>query len=422
MRAWAWSVSLGLLLLGCGGCGDGDAPTGPDLPPADTRDGRWARDVSQLASQLEARHADLFARVPPARFASEVAFLQEDIPSLDDPGVVVRMMRLVALVGDSHTTLGWERYRGFQRLPLELAWFSDGIHVVAATKDLQDVLGARVLRIGMVSIDTALDRLRELVPHENDSWFRFNAPSLLVVPEILREQLIVPDTAAVELELALRTGGESVSLALSPGSTGERVAIASDPLPLYRQRPNDNYWFTFLQDSQLLYAQYRRASDMQSESVASFTARFLAFLDENPVLAVVLDLRNNQGGNSSLLEPLIAGLEARPQWSSGDGLYVVIGRATFSSGLLNAYSLHERTRAILVGEPTGGKPNHFGEVRDFSLTYSGLRVTYSTRFFQIIRDADPASLEPAIRVELSSRDVIEGRDPALETILTYVGP
>ncbi len=56
-------------------------------------------------------------------------------------------------------------------------------------------------------------------------------------------------------------------------------------------------------------------------------------------------------------------------------IFVVIGRRTFSSGLLNAHDLAARTRAILIGEPTGGKPNSYGEVESFTLPRSGLRAT-----------------------------------------------
>ena len=44
---------------------------------------------------------------------------------------------------------------------------------------------------------------------------------------------------------------------------------------------------------------------------------------------------------------------------------LLIGRATFSSAQMNAQQFRDRTKAILVGEPTGQKPNHFGEIKNF---------------------------------------------------------
>lgn len=44
-------------------------------------------------------------------------------------------------------------------------------------------------------------------------------------------------------------------------------------------------------------------------------------------------------------------------------LFVIIGRSTFSAAMFLVGDLEEHTRAIFIGEPTGGKPNHFGSKR-----------------------------------------------------------
>jgi hypothetical protein len=93
----------------------------------------------------------------------------------------------------------------------------------------------------------------------------------------------------------------------------------------------------------------------------------------------------------------------------------VIGRKTFSSGLLNALSL-ARAGATLAGEPTAGKPSHHGEVKMFPLPRSGLIVTYSTKIFE-----DPNhkgdSLVPDLAAETTYADWAAGRDPVLDAIL-----
>ena len=90
--------------------------------------------------------------------------------------------------------------------------------------------------------------------------------------------------------------------------------------------------------------------------------------------------------------------------------------AAISSGLLNAISLRQQTHGTFVGEATGGKPNHFGEVGSFRLPNSQLLVTYARKFFSTV-SGDPASLFPDTTIELSSADYFAGRDPVLENIL-----
>jgi hypothetical protein len=391
--------------------------------PSD-RVGRWELDIDSFARQLTELHPNPFHRIPRSRFESEIATLRAEVSSLSDPAVVVGLMRILALVGDSHTTVDLRSFGGFRQLPLRFEWFADGIFVVAATEEHRQALGLRLVRIGGAPVEAAIEALSEVIPYENDSWLRFSLVSILTVPEVLEAQTLVADASRVQLELE-DPAGRRVELEVPAQPRQALAFVEAGPLPderpLYRQRENENYWLVLLEPSQTLYVQYRRAGDGGTEPFSQFAARIIQLVDSEPVRALVLDLRNNTGGDSGLMEPLLTQLERRPEWSGGEGLYTIIGRATFSSALMNAFDLKIRTRAILVGEPTGGKPNHFGQVSSFTLPSSGIRVFHSTRFFRLSATSDPPTLEPDIRVEIHSGDYFEGRDPLLETVLGFVG-
>jgi hypothetical protein len=76
----------------------------------------------------------------------------------------------------------------------------------------------------------------------------------------------------------------------------------------------------------------------------------------------------------------------------------------------------------MIGTPTGGKPNSYGNVRNFSLRNSGFQVNYSSTFFRLIEGSDPPSVTPDLRVETTLRDYREGRDPLLQAALDYRAP
>lgn len=97
--------------------------------------------------------------------------------------------------------------------------------------------------------------------------------------------------------------------------------------------------------------------------------------------------------------------------------YGIADGGTFSSGVQNTEFLkidddwakqlarQSGLAAILVGEGTGGKPVHFGEVAAFSLGASQLRVQHSTRAFPNqpwIPDRD--SVYPDVMLRLRSSD------------------
>jgi hypothetical protein len=129
-------------------------------------------------------------------------------------------------------------------------------------------------------------------------------------------------------------------------------------------------------------------------------------------------MRLNGGGNSLIAEPLIEGIKQRPAINSKGHLFVVIGGKTFSSAILNALKFKNETEAIFVGEPTGGKPNHFGEIKLFVLPRSWIVVSYSTKYFKHSPEDTP-SLYPDIDVGVSFSDFMECRDPVYEAITAY---
>jgi C-terminal processing protease CtpA/Prc len=195
------------------------------------------------------------------------------------------------------------------------------------------------------------------------------------------------------------------------------TAVTGAGLPLFRQRRQENYWFTLIPDSRTLYLQYNRCQNA-AESFEAMSRRLFQQLDQGQADRLVVDIRLNEGGDSSVDDALISGLRDRPNWRSSGRLFALIGGGTFSSGLWTADDLR-KSGAILVGEPTGGKPNHYGQVSTFSLPNSRLRVGYSTRLFRLLTDSDPPSFMPEVLVEPTIDDLRRGRDPLLDAATSW---
>ncbi|HJQ35333.1 MAG TPA: hypothetical protein VJ866_24490 [Pyrinomonadaceae bacterium] len=384
---------------------------------------RWRQDLQVLATQLPLLHKNAFFHVSPAEFEQAVADLDRDIPSLQDHEIVVRLMRIVALVGDSHTSL----YTGsspeqFKTYPLKLYQFGDGLYATAAAAPYGDVLGARLARIGETDAQQAYASSGDLVPHENGQWLKALVPALLASPEALHAQHFLPDLYTGHFVFQDASGRE-FAVDMAPVSARENVDWVAlpdpvqTPAPSYRKHPELNYWFEYLPDSQTLFFQYNKCQNAPGMPFTQFMQTMFASAASQQVARVVVDLRNNTGGDSSVLQPFIVALKSDPAFNQRGKIYVVTGRLTFSSGMLNAITLRQQTNSILVGEPTGGKPNSYGEVRSFLLPNSGFSVFYSTKFFTTVA-GDPSSLAPDVFVDLQSDDYFSGRDPVLQAILS----
>jgi C-terminal processing protease CtpA/Prc len=98
---------------------------------------------------------------------------------------------------------------------------------------------------------------------------------------------------------------------------------------------------------------------MDSQSFSAFNKELWDFIGENDVDKIVLDIRQNRGGISYILNPFIREIK-KSAFNHPDQFYVIIGKDTYSSAVLNAISLKTGTNAYFVGEATGGEPNHYG--------------------------------------------------------------
>jgi C-terminal processing protease CtpA/Prc len=192
------------------------------------------------------------------------------------------------------------------------------------------------------------------------------------------------------------------------------------PVPLYLQHVDDNYWFQVLPDGKTLYFQFNQVLNKPQETIAQFAVPFHRALATGKIRNLIVDLRNNSGGNLNLFPPLLRGIIAFEASQEGAGLYVITGRQTFSAAQVFLNELDHYTSAIVAGEPSGSRPNFVGESAPTTLPVSGLQMTISTRYHQT-EDQDQRSwIAPKIPVELSSGDYFSNRDPVLDAVLGVI--
>ena len=388
-----------------------------------TRADRWREDLAFLAREFPARQLDFAKLYPGRRFADGIAALERAVPAATDAGIVLGLMRLVAGANVAHTTVLFPRGPlAFHRLPLGLFWFSDGLAVTAASEPYRAAIGLRVVRIGAMTPDALEAAIAPYIAHENEAWLRQQGPSFMVAHELLKTLGQVGPDGRVAFTLA-RADGTTVEMRVEPGpwQNGPPLlsltAALNVPATLSRRYPGAYYWYEYLPEPRALYVQYNRCANDPAQPFAEFARGMFADADARAVDRVIVDLRFNGGGDSRVIAPLVDGLRARPAWRARGRLYALIGRGTFSSGLMAAIDFREKLGALLVGEPLGEKPNSYGEVRPLTLPHSQVVVQYSTKFFRLVKTGDPPTYAPDVVALRSLADAIAGQDPALTAAL-----
>ena len=381
---------------------------------------QWREDLAFLSLSISSKHPNPFHAISEESFRSRVDRLHESIPNLKDYEILVEMFALVAMLQDGHTQIqgGLQFLTG--QYPFRLQVFSDGIFVRSAPRALKGTIGAQLLSLGEVDVEEAFSRVASTTPHDNDMTLKNWVPYNMVSPEFLHAQDITTDRDRARFVFADRNGRELI-LDLAPLPPEDPLdwidASASVKQPLYLQHPKDNYWHQYLEDSQILFVQYNRVQDAPGESIAEFFARISQSMPELPIKSIVLDVRFNGGGNNYLNAPVIEWVKSS-MWVSKGNFYVIIGGGTFSAAQTLVTRLEATTDVILVGEPTGGRPNHYGDSIKLQLPHSDLTLAVSSLYHNDAPGDNRTTIEPQLLAPLSSKDYFSGRDPALEAILS----
>jgi hypothetical protein len=374
---------------------------------------QWQADLQYLAKELPRRHKNAFHTVSREQFEKSVADLNARVPNLQRHEIIVGLMRIVASVGDAHTGLSGYG-SGFHFFPLNVYWFGKELRVTRIASAYQRGAGARVVQIGDVTIDEVAKRIDQLVPRENDYWVRLLDATFTPHAEILHALKIISDLKAARWTFE-DSQGERFSLDIQTVSPDEKPdwVTASPDLPLYRQRPEDQFWFSYLPEAQTIYVNFRGYRD----EFDRHTDELLVSIKENSPKRLVIDVRQNRGGDfTKVRKRLLPGLKQNSSLRQPGGLFIITGRATASAAVVNTIDFRKEMNAIVVGEPTGGRPNGYSEHGEFMLPNSHLIVSYSSRYYKF-QDQDTPAVMPDKLIEPDWQSYKAGRDPVMEWIL-----
>src|SRR5579872_94364 len=383
---------------------------------------QWRADLASLADALTHRHMNFFAHLSQDDFNTAVTTLDSSIPSMTDSQIRAALARLVALGQDSHTYLdisSASRLFGFIATHFDNGWY-----LTATGLGNSDKIGYRLLALGGVDADSLPDLVAPFISHDNRAWLIRNTGGYLSLEDILSAAGLLTSNGTVILDLQA-LDGSNLSLELAPASAIPFITadytVAS--LPYYRQRPYDYYWYQYDAPTRLLYIRYRVCAEEPGTPAYPFWQEVLSVFDQNRVDRLVIDYRDNGGGDDSIIDPLMWGLRDRfSKLGNPTRLYALTNDGTFSSALLDVSAFKEAEVMMgvpfirIVGQPTGGNPNSYGNVYTYQLPNSGLYYQLSTRYFGMMFKED--SLQPDILIPLRSDQYFSGQDPVLDAIVS----
>ncbi|MCK4750772.1 MAG: hypothetical protein KAT15_27125, partial [Bacteroidales bacterium] len=239
------------------------------------------------------------------------------------------------------------------------------------------------------------------------------------------------DRDSIQLGSEDATGNIHIQLIQLPSSKeSESIRVEPDSVPLGWQQQKSFFRDHYFGDDRIYYIQYNKcwsreveeehgsgASALFMPSFKEFEKQVFRTIRKQKIDKLVFDMRFNRGGNSYQGTKFIEKL-SRTKYQGEVKFYVLVSRHTFSSAIINTVDFMNNTDVVIVGEGTGGRPNHFGEIQRFVLPESHLVVSYSTKYFTLLPE-DVPSILPDMEASITFAQFMKGIDPALQLIRTH---
>ncbi len=403
----------------------------------------WGKDIDYLIGRLEAQHPNVYANVSEFEFKAKAEQLKSKILLMSDRQIVFGIHELLAMIKDMHTSVvPWQTQDStvlsyFKMYPVFFYRFSDGLFVKAAKTEHKSILGSKVIKFGSIEAEKLQNRVIDLISGDNyngrlamcDLYLSLVGALEHCGVQLKNEKLNLtlenPEGDQFEYSVEPLTFQEVLQLIMASRERKkekdffELNELTINPPPLYLSKPGDAYWYQYIPEHKTMFVYLKEMQPKSKGDFERFYNELLTEFDKCGAEKLVLDVRNNGGGDHFEM-PLLKGVIARPELDKPDKLFVIIGRITGSASQHFATQFDIYTNATFIGENSGGRPNHYGAQRPFTLPNSKLPVRTSQIYHQDATEWDMADCtRPDFYVQLSSEDFRNNEDPILEFIFNF---
>jgi hypothetical protein len=390
--------------------------------PATMTKTSWMEDIDYLNRKIQKTFQSFIPNIKEG-FNQEINALKARLPELQEHEIKIELMRTLSGLKDGHTELNvGQENAGFHRLPVVLYFFGEGLYIINAHEKYRELLGARVLKLGQADVNDAFAQLKTILSHDNEMEFLHAGPGYLKLTEVMKYLGVFDSLTAGSITVEKIDGNVETltleGLSWDDYGKGPWLGLLHEnkvDAPLYLQQQQKNYWYEYLEDKSTMYFHFRRVNNQQGEpSVKKFIHEMFDVIDEKRPDKLVIDLRNNNGGNYHRSEPLIEAIRARPWLNHVGKVWVITGRTTFSAASVTSIFLRQQTNAQLIGEPGRTDPNLSDNVEYMELPNSRLTIEYTTRIKKHWPELTTNYIPVDIEIEHTFEQYQKGIDPVME--------
>ena len=336
--------------------------------------------LDKILKTLETNHLNLYHSISKDEIDAYVLKLKEKINDCNDIEFDYEMLKLFAQFKDAHTNY-WTK---MEYLDKEIWCYKNKLYVQIDGKfcEITEINGFKPKQI--------MQMFHEVSTYETEEWKKYQIKQIRNAYYFKIFKILKDD----KLDCLLKNG--------------KHIIINNKYKERVFERPK-NYYYTI--NKNVLYLNYRKCNNDENFPFADLVKEISKKVKELGIEQYILDLRDNGGGNSEILNPFQDLVRKRKMQG-----VLLINNGVFSSGRFAVARFKREFGTTLIGEPTGGAAKSYGYA--LPLRVADKEFTASIRLwdFSDIFGYEGA-IQPDILVEQTLQDIENGNDRVLETAM-----
>lgn len=381
----------------------------------------WKEDLEIYKKGLEQKHIDIYHSINKEDFLEEWFKIYNNVESLSDFEVILKLMRLTRRINDGHTAVSL-RNTSTHRFPFEIEWIENKWYVVKTLNKNKKILKTTLESINGIPIDSVTHKISEIAQFvENEYSLKDRTGSYVTIAELLFNLNLIDSTN--ETTFSFRNNNELIQLDLNTITNdiweNSNLSIVTLTVPEITQPNgvNRDLWFTSISDTKAVYINFESYPTFEEMQV--FGKQLVTYIQKNQIKKVIIDMRKNGGGDLYVGTVLAYALNLADSIDWKNGVFLLTSNKTFSAATSNAALFKQLLNAKIVGQPTGSNPNGYQDMDSFILPNSKLVITYSKRLFRLSNQVNTA-LQPDIIINQKKSDLLKNLDTVFMELINLI--
>ncbi len=364
-----------------------------------------------------------------------------------------QISKIFSLFHDGHTRINATMFHGERILNVPIYWTNDYMMITENTTQFNK--GDIIHRIAGFDKDAILQYLRDIVPSENDNWVKAVGTKIILRESVLKH-LTGQDAQDVDFEIERNGKLALVKVPYTPMDQADlRLLNYSSP---YKQII-DSYQI----DKDYSYGIYKLDEFILNEDFERRTRDFFMNVIDQGVSNIILDVRDNVGGDSRCIDEILKytningynnfgsitrnseqlheqrGIASAEPYTYHNSIFqknynhkfnklfdgkiiVFVSKLTFSSANWLGTIIQDNKLGTIIGEPTGNSPTSYGDPLYFTLPVSKMRfqVSHKKWLRPVTINEQMDALYPDIILYPSMSDIVNHRDVHLDYVKSTI--